>query len=118
MKPVRVQRKRTRGFKLPENTKSVTRCSYFGNPFTVEKYGRERAVQLFKEAFKVYKIQQLPEDCQTDFENSLFWEHYMQSNHCSITEMVQEELKDKNLACYCKEGELCHADILLEIANN
>lgn len=28
-----------------------------------------------------------------------------------------EELRGKNLACFCKIGEPCHADVLLEIAN-
>jgi hypothetical protein len=26
-------------------------------------------------------------------------------------------LRGKNLACWCKPGEPCHADVLLEIAN-
>ena len=28
-----------------------------------------------------------------------------------------EELRGKNLACWCKPGAECHADVLLEIAN-
>jgi hypothetical protein len=27
------------------------------------------------------------------------------------------ELRGKNLACWCKPGEPCHADVLLELAN-
>jgi hypothetical protein len=27
------------------------------------------------------------------------------------------ELRGKNLACWCREGEPCHADVLLELAN-
>ena|SRR5947209_275063 len=30
---------------------------------------------------------------------------------------VREKLKGKNLACWCKLSQPCHADILLEIAN-
>ena len=30
---------------------------------------------------------------------------------------IRKELKGKNLSCWCKFYELCHADILLEIAN-
>lgn len=29
----------------------------------------------------------------------------------------QLALRGKNLACWCKPGETCHADVLLEIAN-
>ncbi len=28
-----------------------------------------------------------------------------------------EELRGKDLACYCRLGQPCHADVLLEIAN-
>lgn len=28
-----------------------------------------------------------------------------------------EKLKGKNLSCWCKIGEPCHADVLLELAN-
>lgn len=27
------------------------------------------------------------------------------------------ELRGKNLACWCRSGEPCHADVLLELAN-
>lgn len=30
---------------------------------------------------------------------------------------ITAELKGKNLACWCAQGEPCHADVLLEIAN-
>jgi hypothetical protein len=32
-------------------------------------------------------------------------------------EAARLELAGKNLACWCKPGEPCHADVLLEIAN-
>jgi len=28
------------------------------------------------------------------------------------------ELRGKNLACWCKPGEACHADVLLALAND
>lgn len=30
---------------------------------------------------------------------------------------IVSNLRGKNLACWCKPGEPCHADVLLEIAN-
>lgn len=30
---------------------------------------------------------------------------------------AQIDLRGKNLACWCKPGEPCHADVLLELAN-
>ena len=35
----------------------------------------------------------------------------------SLVEDAKKELRGKNLACWCKPSEDCHADILLEIAN-
>jgi Domain of unknown function (DUF4326) len=35
-----------------------------------------------------------------------------------FVEDARNELQGKNLACWCKPGEDCHADILLEMANN
>lgn len=32
-KPVRIQRKRTKGWRMPPNTVAVGRPGYFGNPF-------------------------------------------------------------------------------------
>lgn len=46
MKPHGVQIKR--GEKFPPNTKSVTRNSIFGNPFTVKRFGRTNAVRLHR----------------------------------------------------------------------
>lgn len=33
-------------------------------------------------------------------------------------EAVRRELKGKDLACWCRPDEPCHADVLLEIANS
>jgi hypothetical protein len=31
---------------------------------------------------------------------------------------IKRELRGKDLACFCKPGSPCHADVLLEIANS
>lgn len=35
----------------------------------------------------------------------------------TMTTHVQAELHRKDLACWCKPGDPCHADVLLELAN-
>jgi hypothetical protein len=32
-------------------------------------------------------------------------------------DVVRDELRGFNLSCYCAVGQLCHADVLLEVAN-
>lgn len=89
MKPVRIQRQRIKGWKMPENTVSVCRPGRWGNPFRVSKaYTAQEAVEHYR--------RQMPEFTK---------------------EAARRELAGRNLACFCKLGEPCHADVLLEIAN-
>lgn len=119
MTPIRIQRKRIKGWNMPENTISVTRPGEFGNPFIVgqwaklgnggngftylvcceEKYATngfefidtpKKAVELYKEYLKRYPL----------------------------TESKLYKIRGKNLACWCKVGDPCHADVLLKIANH
>ena len=85
----RIQQKRMKGWRKPPNTVCVSRPSKWGNPFKLEEQGRERAVALYRKWLTTGKGKCLP----------------------------IEELRGKNLACYCKLADPCHADVLLEIAN-
>ena len=98
--PCRIQRKRSKGWRMPENTIYVGRGSKWGNPFRVGHVGVKNnrdAVRLF------YRIIDRPEH------HKFF---------VFTTERIRLDLRGKNLACWCKDGEPCHADVLLKIANN
>ena len=84
--PQRVHRRRTKGWKMPDNTVYVGRGTIWGNPHSVEEHGRAKAVELY--------------------ENDLL------DNGTNL-----RELRGKNLACWCPLDQPCHADILLEYAN-
>lgn len=101
--PVRIQRKRVKGWKMPENTVSVTRPGKWGNPFKVGDYIRD---PITGEVIKQLKSL---DDVLTWYKNYL--------RYRMMHETIKRELKGKNLACFCKEGDPCHADILLKIAN-
>lgn len=98
--PERIQRKRVKGWRMPENTVSVTRPGRWGNPYTV-KQAREAGykgsdAQIAKMCVDTFR-QEMPE----------------------FTKMAcREELRGKNLACFCALDQPCHADVLLEIANS
>jgi hypothetical protein len=62
----------------------------WGNPYTVEKYGLEKALQLYEE--------------------------YLELNP-QLVERIKRELRGKDLCCWCKLRDSCHADILLKYAN-
>lgn len=121
--PVRVQRKRTRGFKLPENTVCVTRGTKFGNPFKVGKYfainGKHGKFELYPDAFgkKGYEDFVLIENnamAVTAFENYLKFDYFGKQ----LVIEAKEKLKGKNLACFCKESDPCHVDIWLKLVND
>jgi hypothetical protein len=104
--PHRIQRKRTKGWKMPPNTVSVTRPGPWGNPRRVGMYqGYSRA------------------DAVADFHRWLNREIGTES-WCAVygkpptLEKIKAELRGRNLACFCPLNQPCHADILLALANS
>ena len=91
MKPKRIQRKRTKGWRMPENTIYVGRPTIWGNPFN---------------NIKDYK------NLLTD-KGYILFESQMYIKRSLILKRISE-LKGKNLACWCPLDQPCHADILLE----
>jgi hypothetical protein len=98
--PTRVQRKRIKGWKMPENTVYVGRPTKFGNPFDYrlpiagrQAYAREDAVALYRDFLARHRGPTAPTDADI------------------------ASLRGKNLACWCPWGEPCHVDVLLELAN-
>ncbi len=117
MTPQRIQRKRAKGWKLPANTISVTRPGKWGNPFKVGEYvklGDGSPGFMFlkcngaKYANDKYIFIDTVEKCIEVYEEYL--KRYPPKDI--------EELRGKNLACFCKEDKPCHADVLLKIANS
>lgn len=114
--PIRIQRKRTRGWKLPPNTVCVTRGTKYGNPFKVGGYfkmgkgenGMAWLQCLIDENYGFTKI--LTNQMAVDW-----FEKYISLYPFKKDEL--NRLRGKNLACWCKIGSPCHADVLLEISN-
>ena len=96
--PQRIQRRRTKGWKMPENTVYVGRPTIWGNPYRVSRYvTHEQAVNAYRRLL-----------------HSSFGQ-----NSLSVTlPLLKRELAGKDLACWCPLDQPCHADILLEIANS
>lgn len=101
-KPIRVQLSRRPGWRKPDNTVVVARPTVWGNPFPIGKLGREEALRRFR------AMLQDP--------------HEMAAWLYPSVRQIKAKLRGKNLACWCPppepgEPDLCHAAILLEIAN-
>ena len=113
--PCRVWRRRVKGWKMPENTVSVCRPGKFGNPFTVQGCreagfnGTDEAIQArCVEAFRVWISTKHWRENWTGEESRIARQAILDA---------LPELRGKNLACFCKPGTPCHADVLLSLAN-
>jgi len=96
-KPFRVQRKRTKGWKMPKNTIYVGRPSKWGNPFKMFSWIDSFQIKTAKDLVEAYGL-------------------YVVSRGMPEYDLAKKELKGKNLACWCPLDQPCHADILLEVA--
>lgn len=97
-RPQRIQRKRTKGWRKPDNTVIVDRTSRWGNPFRVGDFGipdNEAAVVKFEQWLAGLVVGSKPPS----------------------NEEIIKALRGKNLCCSCPPDQPCHADVLLEIAN-
>jgi hypothetical protein len=115
--PERIQRKRTRGWRMPENTVSVTRPGKFGNPFRIGgwfKLGARGAPMVWVEAYDGYQDQSFTK-VKTREQAVEFYREYRRRFPLTLAETAK--LKGKNLACFCPLDQPCHADVLLELAN-
>ena len=110
MKPQRIQRKRTKGWRMPGNTVYVGRGSRWGNPYKVwEGRTPEQAVAMY---------------CM--FRLGLHWPSMtvlIPDSQAAYREAAIAALRGKDLACWCPlvydygNRVPCHADLLLELAN-
>jgi len=114
--PIRIQRKRTKGWKMPENTVYVGRGSKWGNPYVIGKTihqcdgsGDHRIVTRTL-AIRKWVAKMFPYSHRTGRLEDLL------VSEANIT-WIKSELRGKNLACWCDPKEPCHGDMLLEIAN-
>ena len=114
-RPQRIQLRRTKGWRMPENTVKVDRSTRFGSPFTVAK-AREAGIRGSDEDLAAICVRAFREWVSDPSETS----HWIGPESLTARARVLDNidaLRGKNLACWCKLGAPCHADVLLEIAN-
>lgn len=117
--PKRIQRKRTEGWRMPENAVSVTRPGKYGNPFKVGLWFR-RIASDWSVWSRSTDGQRGPfgDECVESLEQSLELFADYAPKRLTWDRGWLEPLRGKDLACWCKEGATCHADILLLLANS
>jgi len=95
--PLRIQRKRAKGWRLPHGATCVTRPGKFGNPFET--------------AAEFQSVMELIERGWVDEPKSESWQR-MVWIHQNVS-----KLRGFKLACWCPIDAECHADILANLAN-
>lgn len=115
-KPVRIQRKRTKGWRMPENTVSVTRPSILGNPFTIAQALESGYVETEEEA-RTFVVECLRDWLVGGRQGRDWWQGPESDRRRAAILARLPEMRGKNLACWCPLGSPCHADVLLELAN-
>lgn len=101
-RPIRVQLKRTKGWKMPPNTVKVDRSTRWGNPFRLHGDGYPMSPAVAVDCFR------------RQIATADGW--VMRDLRTTAAD-VRRELRGKNLACWCSADQPCHVDVLLEIAN-
>jgi hypothetical protein len=112
--PKRIQRKRSKGWQMPENTVYVGRPSKWGNPYHIGK-------NYFEEVFEDGEIVDILSWDSIDEKVAVqFFEEAISKKYPIMkitTEVIITELRGKDLACWCPLDKPCHADVLLRLAN-
>ncbi len=124
---LRIQRKRTRGFKMPIDSVYVGRGSKWGNPFKITgdmvyvDAGHRRKI-LDKWVLYYDSGGHTTRDVV-----KLFKDLVMDSNSHEVESEIKERFKwmhdnikileGKKLACWCSLDSCCHADVLIELSN-
>ena len=107
MKPIRIQLRRAKGWRMPPNTVKVDRTTKWGNPFIVGGHGNAaECVRLFELLCGGYGCISVNTEC---LDRQIAFMAFATANIA--------KLRGKNLACWCRPGTPCHADVLLKIAN-
>ena len=87
---------------MPPNTVYVGRPTKWGNPYNASWMSNRTKTNLYRKLFAEFIM---PSRSPNGFRNMM--------NRVG----AKESLRGKNLACWCPLDAECHADVLLEIAN-
>lgn len=134
--PKRIQRKRTRGWRMPGGSIYVGRGSVWGNPFVVgsqsgifdgkdgRSLGVRDQVEVLVYALSLDRCLEFYEEMVQGFivpEMYPFGHDWLQDFARRVgghpAEMIRSLLRGKDLVCWCPLDHPCHADVLLELAN-
>jgi len=113
MTPKRIQRKRTKGWKMPPNTEYVGHPTIWGNPFQLSCAMTDGMKASLVKKYEGALLARTNDRAELE---QWFRAHGWQGM-VPIGSEISSWLRGKNLACWCPLDQPCHADVLLELAN-
>lgn len=115
--PERIQQRRVKGWRKPDNTVSVARPSKWGNPY---KVGGEFVIRVYEDDLRFIGIAQQSGRITPAVAVTLYRHLWLTTSAVGDRphrgHLDPEELRGKNLMCFCPLDMPCHADVLLELA--
>lgn len=97
--PTRVQRKRTKGYRLPPDTRYVGRPTRWGNPFRVGMASPHNYRVIIDAEHAVELYRQLLES---------------KAESGALDAFLSPLRAAKHLACWCPLDKPCHVDVIIE----
>ena len=114
-RPRRIQLRRTKGWRKPENTVVVARPTKWGNPFT-----RRAAIEsgyATDANWRAFVVECFRDWLGPSCSGRTWWQGTESDKRRTVILNNLPDLRGKNLACWCRLDQPCHADALLELAN-
>jgi len=121
MMPKRIQRKPMKGWRMPEGAVYVGSPTKWGNPFWHAKQfvGLTASLNCYRDAIHGWNGPERFTELGDGPDLIAYDDHcdWVKRFGCHPVEVIRQELCGKDLVCWCPLDQPCHADILLEIAN-
>jgi hypothetical protein len=116
--PRRIQRKRTKGWRMPEGAVYVGRPTKWGNPYVVGCVASRRSFGILTQTtVRNTKMATAYFERWITGDKLVPLSGWNQHRAVPSVDEICAELAGKDLACWCPIGQACHADVLLRIAN-
>lgn len=116
MSPARIQQRRTKGWREPEGAVAVGRGTKWGNPWRVADGSTDVALTI-SQLDNRQVLYVTPEIAVHLYRLWVTNAHVWDVPKGHPFSLGLEELRGKDLMCWCPLDQPCHADVLLELAN-
>lgn len=108
--PKRIQRRRTKGWRMPDGAVYVGRPTRWGNPWRIIREDAWRYCVRHESEDRILGV-------FDDGASARYWAVQGYKLEAPDPVTIRAYLRHRDLVCWCPLDQPCHADVLLEIAN-